>query len=83
MYTEQLKYVFNCTEITSTRWIELMEGAKKANGSKIKGMIKKQFPELYNGLCLDFPNPYEQNRKRTKTHYIYVYSAIEYFFKII
>ena len=83
MYTEQLEYACNCTEITSNRWIELMEGAKKANGSKIKGMIKKQFPELYHGLCLDFPNPYEQNSKRTKTHYIYVHSAIEYFFKIL
>ena len=81
-YTENIYLECRCCDISEFKWDKLMEGAKKANGSKIKGMIKKQLPELYNDLSLNFGNPYEQQSQKTKTHYIYVWSAIEYFLKI-
>lgn len=78
-YKDEINYVANCSEISLRRWEQLMAGAVKANGSKIRKMIKEQIPELYSGLSLNFYNPYEANCKKTKTHYIYVHSSIEYF----
>ncbi|KAA5287152.1 hypothetical protein F2Z06_19995 [Phocaeicola dorei] len=43
--------------------------------------IKKEIPNLYNSLALDFPNPYASQCRSTPTHYILVHSAIEYFIK--
>lgn len=43
--------------------------------------IKKEIPNLYNSLALDFPNPYAAQCRSTPTHYILVHSAIEYFIK--
>ena len=80
-YNDSIEYHCNCTEIASQRWEKLMDGAKKASGVKIRKMIKEQIPELYHGLALQFYNPYEVNSKKTKTHYIYVHSSIEYFLK--
>lgn len=80
-YKDEINYVANSSEISLRRWEQLMDGAKKANGSKIRKMIKEQIPELYHELALQFYNPYEANSKKTKTHYIYVHSSIEYFLK--
>ncbi|MCP4016524.1 MAG: hypothetical protein GY735_10440 [Delftia sp.] len=71
-----------CSSCSIDDFNEYMKGAKKANGSKIRRLIKKHLPGLYNQLCLDFKNPYESQSQKTKTHFIYVHSAIEYFIKI-
>lgn len=71
----------DCTQISKRKWDKLMERSVKANGSQIRKLIKKFLPELYESLALDFYNPYESNSARTKTHYIYVHSGIEYFIK--
>lgn len=81
-YTENIYLECCCVNVSEREWDELMKGAKKANGSKIRGMIKKQLPDLYKDLTLNFHNPYESQSQKTKTHYIYVWSAIEYFLKI-
>lgn len=75
----ELEYV--CTGITIKRWDYLMKNAVKANGYKIRKLIKKHLPNLYESLALKYPNPYEHQSKRTDKHLIYIHSGIEYFIK--
>lgn len=65
--------------VTEERWCELMKGAKRASYKRLVARIKREMPELYNGLALDYYNPYDSQCKQTKTHYILVSSMIEYF----
>lgn len=69
----------DCTSIDIDEWNRLMKGARKCSYSKLIQRIKKEIPELYNDLCLDFGNPFAEQCRQTKTHYILVHSAIEYF----
>jgi hypothetical protein len=80
-YTDNIELENTCVGVTESEWNELMKGATKANGAKIRQMIKKQLPALYNALSLNLWNPYESHAKKTKTHYIYVSSMTEYFLK--
>lgn len=70
-----------CADISVKKWNKLMKGAKPTNGKWLRNKIQKHLPELADALALDFPNPYEENSCATKTHYIYVHSAIEYFIR--
>lgn len=81
LYKDSIYLEATCTSVSIEHWNKLMERAVKANGSKIRGMIKKQLPDLYESLALNFSNPYESESQRTEEHYIYVHSAIEYFLK--
>jgi len=81
-YNSKIELQYTCDSISLNKWNSLMQKAVKANGLKIRAMIKKQLPELYNSLALNFYNPYEQQSQRTKTHLVYVHSGIEYFLKI-
>ena len=56
-----------------------MRGARKCSYKRLVARIKKELPELYNALCLNLYNPYEESCQQTKTHYILVHSSIEYF----
>ncbi len=78
---QSLEHVASCVGISQYEWDEYMKGAVKANGSKIRKLIKKFIPELYEALELDFYNPFEHHSQRTKTHFIYISSHIEYFLK--
>jgi len=80
--TNNIELKYTCVDISLRKWEELMKGAVKANGSKIRALIKKYLPELYESLALNFYNPYEAQSKRTKEYFIYVHSGIEYFIKI-
>lgn len=80
-YNDTIYLECSCVGISQYEWDKLMEGSTKANGKKIRQMIKKQLPELYHALDLQLPNPYEPQARKTKTHYIYIHSAIEYFLK--
>ena len=82
-YNSRIELECTCAGISEFKWDSLMEGAVKANGKVIRQMIKKQLPDLYEDLALQFPNPYEGNCQRTNTHLIYVHSAVEYFLKIV
>ena len=66
-----------CTNITPEKWDKLMTDAKVTNKAKLNSLVKKEMPELYTALALDLYNPYKYYQ--TKTHYILVHSAIEYF----
>lgn len=61
-----------CVSISSYRWDQLMEGAVRADKKKVLKAI---------GMKEDYYNPYDFFR--TKTHLIYVHSAIEYFYRIL
>lgn len=71
----------DCTSVNIQRWNELMKGARKCSYKKLVKRIKNELPELYDELGLAFYNPYEEQCKQTKTHYILVSSAIEYFIR--
>lgn len=70
-----------CADITMQQWEELMQNAKPIKYNKLLKLIKNNIPSLYNGLALQFPNPYAEQATETETHYILVHSAIEYFIK--
>lgn len=65
-------------------WKELMKYTRPCSGRLLRKKIQKELPELYNSLCLDLYNPYEQQARRSnKTNIaVYVHSAIEYFIKL-
>ena len=60
-----------CVGINQRRWDELMEGAVRADKKKVLKAI---------GVVDEYHNPYDFYR--TKTHLIYVNSAIEHFYRI-
>lgn len=70
-----------CSTVSYEQWKSLMKGAKPINYEWLKKRIGKQLPMLYDALSLEFPNPYSSYCKVTKTHYILVHSAIEYFIR--
>lgn len=76
-----MKLEYTCCEITLDKWNDLMKGAKPINYDWLKNKIRKHLPDLYKDLYLDYNNPYGQQSKVTKTHYILVHSSIEYFIK--
>lgn len=80
-YNDEIQLECACFNVSIWKWEKLMKGAVKANGLKIRRMIKKQLPELYHSLALNFYNPYECRSQKTATHYIYVSSGIEYFLR--
>ena len=72
---------YTCETISLSKWERLMQGARKASYKKLVRLIKKEIPELYSSLSLDLYNPWKNDCKQTKTHYILVHSAIEYFIR--
>lgn len=68
-----------CIGIGIERWNRLMKGNKPLNYEWLRRKVKKHLPELYDSLGLDYYNPYENQTRVTKTHYILVHSSIEYF----
>ncbi len=71
-----------CASISEQVWDKLYQGATKANGSKIRKIIKKHLPDLYDALALDFRNDFEHQSHKTKTHLIYIHSATDYFLRV-
>ena len=70
-----------CADINIDKWNELMKGAKPMNYKRLVSKIKREMSELYDALSLDLSNPWENDCQQTKTHYILVWSAIEYFIR--
>lgn len=70
-----------CKQISADKWEELMKGRKPINYKWLVNKIKRELPYLYNELSLQYYNPWENDCKQTKTHYILVHSAIEYFIR--
>ena len=76
-----LEYVDNCMGISIKKWESYMLNTTKANGKKIKSLIKKHLPDLYESIGLEFPNPFEHKSVKKDGLLVYVHSGIEYFFK--
>lgn len=76
-----MTYEFNCSDISLSKWNELMKGARPINYQWLIKKIRKHLPELYQELLLDFYNPYQHQCKSTNTHYVLVHSSIEYFIR--
>jgi len=70
-----------CVGIGMSRWNRLMKGAKPLNYDWLVRRIRKHMPDLYEALGLDFYNPYCEQTRVTRTHYILVHSSIEYFIR--
>ena len=68
-----------CIGIGIDRWNKLMKGSKPLNYEGLRRRIRKHMPELYEALGMDFYNPYDNQTRVTRTHYILVHSSIEYF----
>ena len=68
-----------CSQTTIDEWQQLMKGARKASYKRLVQRVKRELPDLYKALALNFYNPYWEQCKQTKPHYILVSSAIEYF----
>jgi hypothetical protein len=68
-----------CQTITTDRWNELMKNSKPINYKWLVNKIRKEMPNLYSDLVLQYYNPYAGQCRVTKTHYILVHSMIEYF----
>lgn len=77
-----ISYYANCTCITIQQHEKLMANSTKANGKKIRQLIKKNCPDLAEEIALNFYNPYEWQSRKKDGLLIYVHSGIEYFFKI-
>lgn len=69
-------YETNCTEITQDKWRELMKYGRKCSYRLLAARIKRELPELYHALALQFYNPYAEQCRQTPTHYILVHSAL-------
>lgn len=67
-----------CHQITLPEWERLMEGAVVANKRVITQILREQGHE--NPDILKWGNPYQSYR--TKTHLVWVHSAIEHFYRI-
>jgi glucose-6-phosphate isomerase len=71
----------SCCEVTREKWDDLMKGSKPISYKYLKAKVKKHLPDLYYALALDYYNPFGEQSRVTKTHYILVSSAIEYFIR--
>ena len=65
-------YETNCTEITQDKWRELMKYGRKCSYRMLAARIKRELPELYHALALQFYNPYAEQCRQTPTHYILI-----------
>jgi hypothetical protein len=70
---------YTCSDITINEWESLMKDSRRANYKNLVRRVKQELPDLYNCLGLNYNNPYKYQTRETKTHYILVHSAIEYF----
>lgn len=70
-----------CADITEKQWERLMNNARRMSYKKLVSAIKKNLPDLYYAIGLNYPNPYSTQCRQTDTHYILVHSAIDYFIR--
>lgn len=74
-----MRYVCNCSDVSLSEWEELMKDNYPIDYQELVSKVKRELPRLYKELTLDYYNPYGDQSCQTKTHYILVHSAIEYF----
>lgn len=72
-------YETNCTQLSLQELQSLMKNARRCSYQRLVARIRRNLPDFYYQLALEFPNPYADKCRQTKSHYILVHSAIEYF----
>ena len=68
-----------CATFSQTECERLLRGSRRVSYKRMVAKIKKELPELYKELALQYYNPFEDQCSQTKTHYILVHSATDYF----
>ena len=79
----EIEFECTCVGITLDEFDRLMKGRKRYPYGKMLKAIKKTYPELYDDMGLQFPNPWSKDTYITPTHLIMTHSGIEYFFRIV
>ena len=82
MTNVHIQYECCCADVTERRWEQLMKGHKPCSYKRLVSLIQRDCPSMYNTLQLYLGNPYSGQCCKTRTHYVLVHSAIEYFFSI-
>ena len=84
-FNNGVSFECSCVGIGINKWDSLMEGATRADRKKVvkiallAGVIDEAQAQIE--IKKPYYNPY--NHYKTKTHIIYVHSAIEHFIKIV
>lgn len=68
-----------CASVKDEEYNNFFKGTKTVSGAKIRKLIEKHIPELYNALGLNFRNPFERQSRVKDNLFIYVHSAVDYF----
>ena len=76
-----IEYDGCCGDINIYEWERRMKGKRPFSYNKLLRMIKAKYPDFYEEVGLEFPNPYCKQTYQTPNYYILTHSAIEYFFK--
>lgn len=82
----KIRYECNSSEITPEEWDRLTRNSTPYPEKELRVLINKYCPGIARKLVIDRPdlyNPYSELCAETPTHFIYVHSAIEYFFEKI
>ncbi len=67
-------YETNCNQLSIDEWTMLMKHARSCSYRLLVQRIRKELPDLYESLALQYPNPYAGQCRQTLTHYILVHS---------
>jgi len=70
-----------CCDVSLEEWHNLMKGFRGCSYKNLVKKIEKELPQLYHTLQLHLRNPYDHQSGATRTHYVLVHSAIEYFIR--
>ena len=70
-----------CGTFSADECERLYRKAKPLNYKWLVNKIKRELPDLYERLSLNLFNPWWEECFKTKTHYILVWSAQDYFIR--
>lgn len=75
-----MKFIGTCYTFSARHVDSLMKGAYKVSYSRLVARVKREYPDLYEEMALNLRNDFEDECCQTRTHYILVWSGINYFF---
>ena len=79
---DTIEFIGRCSDLNISQIDKLLSDTTKANGKRIRCIIRHFMPEFDDELKFDYYNPYEYKSVKKKDLLVYVHSGIEYFFKI-
>lgn len=77
---KSISFIGDCRSMSLSKLNRYTHECTKANGAKIRRILKRFFPSMDNELTYDFYNPYEARCIKKEGVLIYVHSCIEYIF---